>query len=119
MRGGLAWLDRECQDRFDKTFIDCTEAERTAGARRHRMAAEGAAGDVARRRVLQQLPRPHRQRILDEQDGHQGPRSTSGNVFVPEWKGCPDEALKKLGLVVSYMLPATGFRLGGADTLEE
>jgi len=22
-----------------------------------------------------------------------------GNVFVPEWKGCPDEVLKKLGVV--------------------
>ncbi len=22
----------------------------------------------------------------------------SGNVFVPEWNGCPEEALKKLGL---------------------
>jgi len=21
-----------------------------------------------------------------------------GNVFVPEWKGCPDEVLKKLGV---------------------
>src|SRR4051812_34989060 len=29
MRGGLAWLDRECQNRFDKTFITSTEAERT------------------------------------------------------------------------------------------
>jgi hypothetical protein len=30
MRGGLAWLDRECQRRFDKTFLDCAEAERVA-----------------------------------------------------------------------------------------
>ena len=29
MRGGLAWLDRECVTRFDKTFLDCTAAERT------------------------------------------------------------------------------------------
>ena len=28
MRGGLAWLDLECQDRFGKTFLDCGEAER-------------------------------------------------------------------------------------------
>jgi hypothetical protein len=21
-----------------------------------------------------------------------------GNVFVPEWKGCPDEVLNKLGI---------------------
>ena len=23
MRGGLAWLDHECQQRFDKIFLDC------------------------------------------------------------------------------------------------
>src|SRR5262245_17272042 len=28
MRGGLVWLDSECRRRFDKTFVDCTEAER-------------------------------------------------------------------------------------------
>jgi hypothetical protein len=30
MRGGLAWIDLECQRRFDRTFVACTEAERTA-----------------------------------------------------------------------------------------
>ena len=29
MRGGLAWLDRECLTRYDKMFIDCTAPERT------------------------------------------------------------------------------------------
>jgi hypothetical protein len=29
MRGGLAWLDRECVTRFDKDFLTCTPAERT------------------------------------------------------------------------------------------
>ena len=28
MRGGLAWVDAECTRRFDKTFIECTEAQR-------------------------------------------------------------------------------------------
>src|SRR3954465_14098211 len=23
MRGGLAWIDLECEDRFDKRFLDC------------------------------------------------------------------------------------------------
>ena len=30
MRGGLTWLDTECRKRFDKTFLDCAEAQRTA-----------------------------------------------------------------------------------------
>jgi hypothetical protein len=28
MRGGLVWLDSECRRRFDKMFVDCTEAQR-------------------------------------------------------------------------------------------
>ena len=29
MRGGLRWLDSECNTRFGKTFLTCAEAERT------------------------------------------------------------------------------------------
>jgi gluconate 2-dehydrogenase gamma chain len=28
MRGGLAWLDAECYSRFDKTFLEATDAQR-------------------------------------------------------------------------------------------
>ena len=28
MRGGLVWLDSECRRRFDKAFVDCSDAER-------------------------------------------------------------------------------------------
>lgn len=28
MRGGLVWLDTECRSRFDKTFVECSDAER-------------------------------------------------------------------------------------------
>jgi hypothetical protein len=27
MRGGLRWLDMECLKRFDKSFVDCTQAQ--------------------------------------------------------------------------------------------
>src|SRR5256884_2618174 len=30
MRGGLAWLDHECADRYGKTFVACADAERAA-----------------------------------------------------------------------------------------
>ena len=30
LRGGLAWLDHECDDRYGKTFYTCTDTERTA-----------------------------------------------------------------------------------------
>lgn len=28
MRGGLGWLDNECRERFDKAYLDCSEAQR-------------------------------------------------------------------------------------------
>jgi gluconate 2-dehydrogenase gamma chain len=28
MRGGLVWLDSECRQRFDRSFVDCSDAER-------------------------------------------------------------------------------------------
>ena len=30
MRGGLAWLDLECQRRYDRVFVDCRDVERAA-----------------------------------------------------------------------------------------
>jgi gluconate 2-dehydrogenase gamma chain len=62
MRGGLAWLDRECVTRFDKDFLASTPAERAQ-----------VLDDISWRRVLQQLPRPDRERILHQQDGDRRP----------------------------------------------
>ena len=121
MRGGLAWLDVECQKRFDKTFLNCADAERTA--------------------VLDDIAWPARLSTLRQAQGgpEQGPVATTpgpepgglahgiafftnfrdltasgfwttrmgiddlqymGNRSVARWNGCPAEALKKLG--VSY-----------------
>ena len=94
-------------------FVACTEAERTAvlddisrPPRRPRTAVHGERGRaptlpvlVARARLLQQLPRPDGDGLLDHEDGNGGP-AVSGQPLRAEWKGCPDEALKKLG--VSY-----------------
>ncbi len=97
MRGGLAWLDRECVTRFDKTFLNCAGSRAHAGARCDRLAAEGGARAVARRGLLQQLQGPHRKRVLDEPHRMKD-IAYMGNVYVPEWTGCPDEVMKKLGL---------------------
>jgi hypothetical protein len=115
MRGGLAWIDLECQRRFDKAFVACAEAERTA--------------------LLDDISQPPPDPPPDESDP--GPSvevptlpilshgraffasfrdltatafwttkmgmedlQYSGNRFVATWDGCPDAALKKLG--VSY-----------------
>jgi hypothetical protein len=115
MRGGLAWIDLECQRRFDKGFVACTEAER------HALLDEISAP-----------PFPPADEPLDEPDADEAPRLPMlshgraffasfrdlvatgfwttkmgmedlqylGNRYVAEWNGCPEEALKKIG--VSY-----------------
>ena len=98
MRGGLAWLDRECQNRFDKTFITSTEAERTQvldAIAWPQQAPPAMSHGVAFFNSFRDLTASgfwtSKMGIKD--------LAYMGNVFVPEWKGCPDEALKKLGLV--------------------
>src|SRR5215831_15729425 len=97
MRGGLAWIDLECQDRFDKRFLECADAERAAvlDAIAWPQAAkpEHAAG-VAFFNSFRDLTASgfwsSKMGVEDLQ--------YIGNTMVPEWKGCPPEALKKIGL---------------------
>jgi hypothetical protein len=99
MRGGLAWLDVECQKRFDKTFLDCAEAQRTAvlddiawPAKAKPEFAHGVAFFNSFRDLTASGFWTTRMGIDDLQ--------YMGNRSVARWSGCPPEALKKLG--VSY-----------------
>ena len=97
MRGGLAWLDDQSQRRFAKTFVACAERERTAVlddiAFPKRAKPEHSHG-VAFFNMFRDLTASgfwsSKMGITDLQ--------YQGNEFVASWRGCPDEALKKLGL---------------------
>ncbi|MDQ3068162.1 MAG: gluconate 2-dehydrogenase subunit 3 family protein [Acidobacteriota bacterium] len=97
MRGGLAWLDQECNARFNTAFTASTDANR--------------------RQVLDEISglepaRPDQSHGLAFFRSFRDLTATGfwtskmgmedlqfmGNVFVAEWNGCPDVALKKLGL---------------------
>jgi gluconate 2-dehydrogenase gamma chain len=99
MRGGLAWLDVECQRRYDKVFLNCTDAERTAvlddiawPAKAKPDFAHGVAFFTNFRDLTASGFWTTRMGIDDLQ--------YMGNRSVARWNGCPAEALKKLG--VSY-----------------
>ena len=99
MRGGLAWLDHECQQRFDTIFLDCSDAQRTAvlddiawPAKAKPEYAHGVAFFSSFRDLTAAGFWTTRIGIDDLQ--------YSGNRSVARWNGCPDAALKKLG--VSY-----------------
>ena len=98
MRGGLAWIDRECQRRFDKTFLDCADAERTAMlddiAWPQRSRPELAHG-VAFFSSFRDLTATG---FWTSRVGLEDLRYI-GNTYVAEWAGCPDECLKKLGVL--------------------
>lgn len=99
MRGGLAWLDLECQERFDRTFLDCSDAQRSAvlddiawPGKAKPAFAHGVAFFTSFRDLTAAGFWTTRMGIDDLQ--------YMGNRSVARWNGCPDAALKKLG--VSY-----------------
>lgn len=97
MRGGLAWLDLECSERFGTTFVKATDAHR--------------------RQVLDDIAWPARAKpelahgvsffnrfrdltasgFFSSQMGYKDVKFV-GNVFNPSWNGCPPEAMAKLGV---------------------
>ena len=97
MRGGLAWLGHECADRYGKTFVACADAERAAvldDIAWPKRAKSALAPGVAFFNGFRDLTASG---FWSSKMGVQDLRYM-GNVVVPEWKGCPDEQLKKLGV---------------------
>ena len=99
MRGGLAWLDLECQDRFGKTFTLASEGERAqvlddiAYPEKAKGKADlkpGVRFFTSFRDLTASGFWSSKMGVLDLQ--------YNGNTFVAEWKGPPAEVLKKLGL---------------------
>ena len=99
MRGGLAWLDNEAYERSGKTFLTSTEAERTA------ILDDIAWPKKARPEMSQGVAFFNMFRDMTASGFWTSKMGVTdldyqGNAFVAEWKGCPDAALRKLG--VSY-----------------
>jgi hypothetical protein len=99
MQGGLAWLDEECVTRFGKRFVLCKEADRKA------LLDDIAWPAKAKPEMLAGVTFFNRFRDLTASGFYSSRMGVAdlkylGNQVVHEWKGCPDEQLKKLG--VSY-----------------
>ena len=97
VRGGLAWLDHECDERYGKTFVACTAGERGAvldDIAWPRKAKPAHAAGVAFFNRFRDLSASG---FFSSKLGVQDLRYI-GNTVVSEWKGCPPEALAKLGV---------------------
>jgi gluconate 2-dehydrogenase gamma chain len=97
MRGGLAWLDAECGRRFGRTFVDAASAQRLAilddiawPARAAPALANGAAFFSDFRDLVATAFWSSCTGVRDLQ--------YQGNEALPEWTGCPEAALRKLGV---------------------
>jgi hypothetical protein len=98
MRGGLAWLDAECNARFDRRFVAASEAERGK-----------VLDDISGLEPLE----PSHSHGLEFFRSFRDLVATGfwtskmgiedlqfmGNVFVHEFNGCPEAVLKKLELI--------------------
>jgi hypothetical protein len=97
MRGGLAWLDAECDRRFGKTLIACSDPERRSVlddiAWPARARPEFSHG-VSFFNIFRDLTASG---FWSSRMGVEDLRYL-GNTFVAEWNGCPEEALRKLGV---------------------
>jgi hypothetical protein len=104
IRGGLAWLDTECRQRFGKTFVDSTDAQRRQVlddiAWPRKAKPEMSHGVTFFNRFRDMTAAGFYSSAMGWKD-----LQYIGNVFNPNWNGCPPEALRKLD--VSYDLMQT------------
>jgi gluconate 2-dehydrogenase gamma chain len=112
MRGGLAWLDNECRRRFNgKTFVESTDAQRREVlddiAWPRKAKPEMSAGVTFFNRFRDMTAAGFFSSAMGWKD-----LQYIGNVFNPNWQGCPQPALDKLGvsydLMNSYVKPEKG-----------
>lgn len=97
MRGGLAWLDRECRARYGQPFVGCAEAERTA------MLDAIAWPKRAKPELSQAVAWFNSFRDFVASGFYSSKMGVEdlkyiGNTFVPAWNGCPPEVTNKLGV---------------------
>ncbi|HEV2180073.1 MAG TPA: gluconate 2-dehydrogenase subunit 3 family protein [Gemmatimonadaceae bacterium] len=97
IRGGLAWLDHECVDRFGRPFAQCNANERNA------VLDDIAWPSRAKPEVSQGVAFFNRFRDFTATGFFSSKMGVAdlqyqGNTFVAQWTGCPPEALHKLGV---------------------
>ena len=96
-REGLAWIDAESNRRFGKPFADATTTQREAILDDIAWPARAPASMKAGVEFFNGFRDLTASGFWSSQIGVKDLRYM-GNVFNPNWQGCPPEALKKLGV---------------------
>ncbi|HEV7837170.1 MAG TPA: gluconate 2-dehydrogenase subunit 3 family protein [Gemmatimonadaceae bacterium] len=97
MRDGLAWLNAQSNTRFGKPFADATETQREAIVNDIAWPARAPASMTDGVSFFNRFRDLTSSGFWSSQIGVKD-LQYKGNVFVPEWNGCPPAALNKLGV---------------------
>ena len=97
MRGGLAWLDLECQRRFDKTFVAASSAQRAEVLDDLSTYGELKPGLTHGQTFFRSFRDLTASGFWTSKMGITD-LGYVGNMALGDWSGCPPEVLEKLGL---------------------
>jgi hypothetical protein len=97
LRGGLAWLERECLRRCGKTFAEASNAERMPLVDEIAWPAKAKPGMEAGAAFFSLVRDLVASGFWSSKMGVDDLKFM-GNTFVAEWNGCPAEVLVKAGL---------------------
>jgi len=102
MRGGLGWLDLECYERFGKPFAKSADRDR-------RLVLDDIAWPAKAKPIhshgvafFNRFRDMTASGFFSSEIGYKDVRFV-GNVFNPNWNGCPPEANAKLGVTPDLM----------------
>ena len=97
IRGGLTWLDLDCNRNFSHDFSDCTQAQQKQILDRIAYPKHAAPEDSAGVAFFTQMRDLVVSGFFSSKMGVKD-LPYLGNQMLTEWNGCPPEVLAKLGL---------------------
>lgn len=97
IRGGLTWLDMECNRLFNHDFADCSETQQKQILDRIAFPPKAAPEDANAVAFFNHLRDLVVSGFFSSQIGVKD-LPYLGNTMVADWQGCPPEVLAKLGL---------------------
>lgn len=97
IRGGLTWLDIECNRQFGNDFVDCSKPQQQQMLDRIAFPKRAARHDTPGVRFFNHLRDLVVGGFFSSKMGVQD-LQYMGNTMVAEWKGCPDHVLAHLNI---------------------
>ena len=102
IRSGLEWLDADIRSRTGKNFVESTDAQRRASLDLIAWPARAPAAVSAGVNFFNSFRDLTAAGFFSSKMGYEDLQYKE-KTYVAEWKGCPDEAVRRLGVSYSVM----------------